>query len=84
MDFVDSGDFCRTCRGKGYVTFKEGGRSITENCEACRGTGYRTVRVSAPCHSSAHAPHHPPQRPRVGTPGEDSTTVLPGTSSRSA
>jgi DnaJ-class molecular chaperone len=39
------GDFCRTCRGKGYTTDLEyrwgvGTVSVTGTCWACNGTGF--------------------------------------------
>lgn len=46
---VDPDDFCRSCKGKGYIRFPEERdgrmRDVFETCFFCDGTGLRSVII---------------------------------------
>ena len=45
-DITDPSDFCRACRGKGWINEATSrGTILSERCFDCRGTGQRTVLV---------------------------------------
>lgn len=49
MNLVDPSDFCRCCRGRGYLSeevWQEGRYvNVSQACWHCDGTGHRTVLV---------------------------------------
>ena len=44
--FADPDDFCRECKGSGWVRYPSGHcTTIVERCDQCGGHGFKTIRV---------------------------------------
>ena len=48
IDIIETADFCRHCRGKGYLSSGPGDPIASYRCRYCDGTGRQTTLILEP------------------------------------